>query len=108
MQTLINIAWVGSILSCPLVVGYQALGWLKTGQWQGIALADCSVPALRLHGALPNWVAEPHSWYGLHVIVKFLLFGLPLWLWLVLAFYLIATWMESKAKEFSNHQTSLK
>jgi hypothetical protein len=85
-------------LSCPVVVGYQILGWLKTGHWRGIALADWIG---RNQSPLWQWIYEPHSWYGLHVIVKFSIFDLPVWFWLVVIFYMTESWMGSKERTWS-------
>jgi hypothetical protein len=94
-----GIAVAGYILSCPVILGYQVFGWLQTGHFQSIALADWL-----LRNGLPQndtwrWIAEPDSWYGLHKLVRFLLFDLPVWVWLMITFKLIAAWMENKANE---------
>jgi hypothetical protein len=99
------LAIVGCVFAGPAVVGYQIYDWLNTGHWHGIALLDWITPSVVPVPDFWQWVAEPHSWYGLHRVVIFSISDLPAWSWLVLFCYLINprmeitdTWIELRAK----------
>jgi len=87
---------VGSILSLPVIVGYQIFDWLYTGQWHGIALANWITPSVLPLNDFWQWVAEPHSWLGLHRVVVFLIYDVPVWMWLAFSLYFISYRMEDK------------
>jgi len=105
-KTIRGIAVAGCFLACPVIVGRQVLGWLETGHWQRFALADWVVGNQPPPNDLWQWIYDPHSWYGLHVIVKFLAFDLPAWVRVALVFYMVQLWMGDKEKEFSGSATA--
>jgi len=56
---------VGFGLFAPIgIIGWQALGWLKTGEWQPISLTA----GLASFGV--QWAAAPHSWLGIYNVLK--------------------------------------
>lgn len=71
----------GAMTASLLVIGWQAYVWLKTGHWPNIPLASAIAPVFS-GSDFWIWFVAPHSWQGLHGIVKFL-FELPLFLWLM-------------------------
>lgn len=46
------------------VIGWQALSWLQTGQWQSPTL----ITALASSGV--QWASHPNSWIGIHGLLK--------------------------------------
>jgi hypothetical protein len=71
-----------------LILGWQIFGWLRTGTWPSLPLGSVALPLL--HGTpFSAWMAEPHSWLGLHWVVAFLL-NLPLALWVFASVLLVA------------------
>ncbi len=65
------------------ILGWQGYVWLKTGHLPQLTLYSVLLPALS-GTEFGNWLANPQSWYGLRVVVKFLMDG-PLFLWVMVA-----------------------
>jgi hypothetical protein len=80
----------GGVLVAALVVIWQAYVWLKTGQWPQLTLVTLTGPFIS-GSVFAKWLVAPHSWYGLHAVVKSLYFGCPLWVWIVFASTAIST-----------------
>jgi hypothetical protein len=56
---------VGFGLFAPVgIIGWQALGWLKTGAWPPISLTA----GLASFGV--QWASSPHSWIGIYNVLK--------------------------------------
>lgn len=47
------------------IFGWQVLTWLQTGAWRGLPL---SLAFDNRRDSFAQWLATPHSWYGLHAI----------------------------------------
>ncbi|MBZ3693261.1 hypothetical protein [Phyllobacterium calauticae] len=66
-------AYVIALMAMGLVglisLGYQVLGYLRTGQWTAVSLLD----ALKYFGF--TWATKPVSWVGAHKILDYL----PMW-----------------------------
>jgi hypothetical protein len=73
-----------SILAVP---AYQAIVWLQSGHWPPLTLA--TIIAFSGQTEFGRWLVKPDSWYGLHKIVKLLIFDVPLFCWLCALFYVI-------------------
>jgi hypothetical protein len=73
---LLGIGGVGLALS---ILAWQSYVWLKTGEWPDLTMATVFLPRVS-SSDFYLWFIEPKSWYGLHVVVKFLL-DFPLWAW---------------------------
>jgi len=95
----LSIGIFGVLFSCPVILAYQVLGWLRTGYWQGISLSNWIAPS-GCTNVFWRWLVEPQSWYGLQRLVRFLLYDLPVWTWLMAGFYTIFIWFEKLDKPF--------
>jgi hypothetical protein len=51
------------------LIAYAGVQWLQTGRWHPLTVDG----ALASWSTTSNWVAHPHSWYGLHRIVVWVL-----------------------------------
>lgn len=84
----------GSLRAAGIVILLAGIGWgcyttflwLQTGEWQALLLEPLVVrwaPA-----AMRDWIGHPHSWYGLHVILVWLI-RIPLLAFMALLGFLI-------------------
>lgn len=46
------------------VLGWQAVGWLKTGDWQTLTLLSV------LASGGVGWASSPNTWIGIHNLLK--------------------------------------
>jgi len=72
--------------------------WLQNGQWPGWSLLTVVLP-LTSGSEFSNWLTNPSSWLGLHVIVHWAL-DLPLWLWGFVAAGLGMKLLEPKKEDW--------
>lgn len=72
-----------AFLAPAAVLGYQAVYWLRHGQWHGLTLWD-GLAFLGIDVVVPP---PGEAWEGVVKIVLYLL-GMPLSLWLFIAFML--------------------
>lgn len=95
------------LFSCPVILAYQILGWLNTGHWLGISLANWIVPSGSTNDFW-RWLAEPQSWYGLQRLVRFLLYDPPVWMWLMMGgSYLIFISCDKLDKPFEDAEEAM-
>jgi len=86
LETILALATIISfglgVVGGILVVIRQAYSWLQFGRWPAISFIDALGPYIG-GSSTAAWLAEPHSWLGVHRIVVFLI-ELPLSLWILL------------------------
>jgi hypothetical protein len=77
--------FVGFGLFAPIgIIGWQALSWLKTGEWQSISLTA----GLAAFGV--QWAASPHSWIGIHNVLRHIPLTVAMfWVWMIPALLLM-------------------
>ncbi len=102
LKTIRSVVIAGRFLAGPAVIGFQTLRWLQTGQWRNIGLRTWPAEGQVLRPSrFEWWLYDPHSWYGLHVIAKFLLFDLPVWVWLIAFFYVAQFLIQDTEREWT-------
>ena len=66
------------------ILGWQALTWLKTGEWQTLTLMS----ALASFGV--KWASSPESWIGIYNLLKEIPLTVALfWAWMIPALLLM-------------------
>jgi len=68
-----ELTWAGTValylvaftfISALGVIGWQALNWMKTDQWQTLTVLT------GLSSAGVQWAAQPDSWLGIHNLLE--------------------------------------
>ncbi len=66
------------------IIGWQALGWLKTGEWPSLTL----LTGLATFGL--EWATSPHSWIGIYNVLEHVPLTVAIfWAWMLPALLLM-------------------